>query len=435
MPTSTRGSPTSAAAARSSRCAKPFTPRRRHRGRAMIIKTPKIDRRSFVIGTAAVGAGLTLGLKIPFGASVVRAQDGSPEINAWVVIRPDDTVVVRIARSEMGQGTLTGLAQMVAEELEADWTKVTTEYPTPGQSVARKRVWGNFSTGGSRGIRESNEYVRKGGATARMMLVLAAANAWSVPAAECSAANSVVTHKPSGRTTTYGKVAEAAAKLTPPAEVTLKDPKEWKIIGKPVKRLDTMTKVTGAQVYGFDLKLPGMLNAAIKDCPVFGGKVKSFEAAKVASMPGVKHVVQVGDSGVAVVADTWWQAKTALDALPIVWDEGPNAQVSSATIAEMLKAGLDADQAVVRNQNGDVKAAIAGAAKKVEAVYAYPFQNHATMEPMNATAKYTPDRCEVWVPTQNGEAAVAATTAASGLPAEECGGYKINLRGGLGRRR
>jgi len=401
----------------------------------MITKTPKIDRRSFVIGTAAVGAGLTLGLKIPFGASVVRAQDGSPEINAWVVIRPDDTVVVRIARSEMGQGTLTGLAQMVAEELECDWSKVTTEYPTPGQSVARKRVWGNFSTGGSRGIRESNEYVRKGGATARMMLVQAAANAWSVPAAECTAANSVITHKPSGRTTTYGKVAEAAAKLAPPADVPLKDPKEWKIIGKPVKRLDTMTKVTGAQVYGFDLKLPGMLNAAIKECPVFGGKVKSFEAAKAQGMPGVKHVVQVGDSAVAVVAETWWQAKTALDALPIVWDEGPNAKVSSATIADMLKEGLNADQAFVRTQVGDVKGAIAGAAKKVEAVYAYPFQNHAPMEPMNATAKYTTDKCEVWVPTQNGEAAFAATLAASGLPADKCEVYKIMvIGGGFGRR-
>jgi len=401
----------------------------------MITRTPKIDRRSFVIGTAAVGAGLTLGLKIPFGTSVVRAQDGAPEINAWVVIRPDDTVVVRIARSEMGQGTLTGLAQMVAEELDCDWAKVTTEYPTPGQSVARKRPWGNFSTGGSRGIRESNEYVRKGGATARIMLVQAAANAWGVPAAECSAANSVITHKPSGRTTTYGKVAEAAAKLTPPAEVTLKDPKEWKIIGKPVKRLDTMTKVTGAQVYGFDLKLPGMLNAAIKECPVFGGKVKSFEAAKAQGMPGVKHVVQVGDSAVAVVADTWWEAKTALDALPIVWDEGPNAKVSSATIADMLKEGLGADQAFVRTQVGDVKGAIAGAAKKVEAVYAYPFQNHAPMEPMNATAKYTADRCEVWVPTQNGEAAFAATLAASGLPADKCEVYKIMvIGGGFGRR-
>src|SRR3989454_4193887 len=230
MPTSTRGSPTSAAAGRSSRCAKPFTPRRRHRGRAMITRTAKLDRRSFVIGTAAVGAGLTLGLKIPFGTSVVRAQDGSPEINAWVVIRPDDTVVVRVARSEMGQGTLTGLAQMVAEELEADWTKVTTEYPTPGQSVKRKRVWGDFSTGGSRGIRDSHQYVREGGAAARTMLIQAAADAWKVPAAECSAANSVITHQPSGRKTTYGKVAEAAAQLTPPAKVVLKDPKDWKLI-------------------------------------------------------------------------------------------------------------------------------------------------------------------------------------------------------------
>ena len=266
------------------------------------------------------------------------------------------------------------------------------------------------------------------------MLIQAAANEWKVPAAECSAASSVITHKPSGRTITYGKVAEAAAKLTPPASVNLKDPKEWKLIGKSVKRLDTLPKVTGAQVYGFDLKLPGMLNAAIKDCPVFGGKVKSFEAAKVQGMPGVKHVLQVGDSGVTVVADTWWQAKTALDALPIVWDEGPNAQVSSASIAEVLKAGLTADQAFVGNTNGDAKAALAGAAKKVEAVYAYPFQNHAPMEPMNATAKYTPDRCEVWVPTQNGEAAFAATTAASGLPADKCEVYKLNLGGGFGRR-
>jgi isoquinoline 1-oxidoreductase beta subunit len=400
----------------------------------MITKTPQINRRSFVVGSAAVGAGLALGLKIPFGASVVRAQDGSPEVTAWVVIRPDDTVVIRIARSEMGQGTLTGLAQMVAEELECDWSKVKTEYPTPGQSVARKRVWGDFSTGGSRGIRDSHQYVREGGATARTMLIQAAADAWKVPASECSAANSVITHRPSGRTTTYGKVAEAAAKVTPPAKVALKDPKDWKLIGKSVKRLDTMDKLTGAQVYGADLKLPGMLNAAIKDCPVFGGKVKSFEAAKVKGMPGVRHVLPVGESAVAVVADTWWQAKTALDALPIVWDEGPNAKVSSATIADMLKEGLSADQAFVANQNGDIKAAIAGAAKKVEAVYAYPFQNHAPMEPMNATAKYTADRCEVWVPTQNGEAAFAATLAASGLPADKCEVYKINLGGGFGRR-
>jgi isoquinoline 1-oxidoreductase beta subunit len=401
----------------------------------MITDISKISRRSFVIGTAAVGGGLALGLHIPFGGRVVRAQDGAPEVNAWVVIRPDDTVVIRIARSEMGQGTLTGLAQLVAEELECDWAKVTTEYPTPGESVKRKRVWGDFSTGGSRGIRSSHEYVRKGGATARTMLIQAAAAAWGVPASECSAANGVITHGPSGRTTTYGKVADAAANLTPPADVALKDPKDWKLIGKSVKRLDTLNKLTGAQVYGFDLKMPGMLNAAIKDCPVFGGKVKSFEAAKVQGMPGVRHVMQVGDSAVAVVADTWWQAKTALDVLPIAWDEGPNAKVSSATIADMLKAGLDADEAFIANQNGDVKAAIASAAKKVEAVYAYPFLNHAPMEPMNATARYTTDLCEVWVPTQNGEAAFAATLEASGLPADKCEVYKINIiGGGFGRR-
>jgi isoquinoline 1-oxidoreductase subunit beta len=300
---------------------------------------PQINRRTFIVSTAAVGGGLMLSMDIPLGPHVVRAADGSPEVNAWVVIRPDDTVVIRIARSEMGQGTITGLAQLVAEELECDWSKVTTEYPTPGQSVARKRVWGDMSTGGSRGIRTSHEYVRKGGAAARIMLVQAAANEWKVPASECTASNSVITHSPSGRKTTFGKVAEAAAKLEAPTEITLKDPKDWKIAGKPVKRLDTADKINGKMMYGIDVKLPGMLNAAIKDCPVFGGKVKSFDAAKVAGMEGVKKVVQVGDTAVAVVADTWWRAKTALDALPIVWDEGPNAKVSSATIAEALKTG------------------------------------------------------------------------------------------------
>ncbi|WP_018322711.1 xanthine dehydrogenase family protein molybdopterin-binding subunit [Bradyrhizobium sp. WSM2793] len=398
--------------------------------------SPRLNRRAFVIGTAAVGAGLAIGLDLPFGGpAVVRAADGSPEIGAWVVVRPDDTVVIRIARSEMGQGSLTGLAQLVAEELECDWTKVTTEYPTPGQSVARKRVWGDFSTGGSRGIRSSQDYVRKGGATARVMLSQAAADAWKVPASECAAANSVITHTPSGRTTTYGKVAEAAAKLSPPAEVKLKDPKDWKLIGKGVKRLDTVDKTNGAMIYGADIKLPGMLNAAIKDCPVFGGKLKSFDEAKIASMKGVKKVVKVGDTAVAVVADTWWHAKTALEALPIVWDEGDNAKVSSESIAKWLAEGLDNNQpAYVGNKNGDAKAAIAGAAKKVEAVYSYPYQNHATMEPMNATALYTADKCEVWCGTQNGEAAFAAVLEASGLPADKCDVHKVMLGGGFGRR-
>src|SRR5229473_2272663 len=396
----------------------------------------KMNRRSFVVAAAAAGGGLALGIDLPLGGPrIIRAQGGSPEIGVWVVIRPDETVVIRVVRSEMGQGTITGLAQLVAEELECDWSKVTIEYPTPGQSVARKRPWGAHSTGGSRGIRESHEYVRQGGASARMMLTQAAANEWNVPVSEVTVDKGVITHKASNRTTTYGKVAEAAAKLPVPEKPALKDPKSWKIAGKPTKRLDPAAdKVTGKQVYGADLRLPGMLNAAIKESPVFGGKVTSFDAAKVQGMPGVKKVVQVGDTGVAVVAETWWQAKTALDALPIVWDEGPNAKVSSASIAEILKAGLDAEQAFVGNQNGDAKAAIAGAAKRVEAVYAYPYQNHATMEPMNATARYTADKCEVWVPTQDGEASFAALLAASGLPADKCEVHKINLGGGFGRR-
>ncbi|WP_083533502.1 molybdopterin cofactor-binding domain-containing protein [Bosea sp. WAO] len=393
----------------------------------------KLSRRSLLAGSAAAAGAFTFGFSVPF-TDEAKAQGATPEINAWVVVQPDDKVVIRIARSEMGQGTLTGLAQLVAEELECDWAKVTTEYPTPGQNLARNRVWGNFSTGGSRGIRESHDYVRKGGAAARIMLVQAAAGEWKVPAAECSVSKGVITHKASGRSLRYGEVAAAAAKLSPPTEVPLKDPKEWTIAGKPLKRLDTADKTNGKKIYGMDFKLPGMLNAAIKDCPVFGGKVKSFDAAKIKDMPGVKHVLPVGDSAVAVVADTWWRAKTALDALPIVWDEGEHAKVSSESIAAWLKEGLDAPQAAVGNQVGDVKAAIAGAARTIEQVYSYPFQNHACMEVMNATALYTPERCEVWTPTQNGEAALAATAEASGLPLAKCEAYKIDLGGGFGRR-
>lgn len=394
-----------------------------------------LSRRAFITTSAAAAGGLTVGFHIPaLAQQKAAAPAANPEINAWVLIKPDDTVVIRIARSEMGQGSLTGLAQLVAEELECNWSKVTTEYPTPGQNLARNRAWGNFSTGGSRGIRESHDYVRKGGAAARILLVQAAADQWKVPVAECAAANSVITHKPTGRTISYGKVANAAAKLTPPQDIPLKDPKDWKVAGKPVKRLDTAEKLTGKQIYGVDLQLPGLLNAAIKDCPVFGGKVKSFDAAGAMKKPGVKKVVQVGDTAVAVVADTWWRAKTALDTMAIEWDEGPNAKVSSASIAAMLKEGLDAKEAAVGNKVGDVEAALASAAKKVTATYSYPFQNHATMEPMNATAKYTPELCEVWTPTQNGEAALAAAAEASGLPPAKCEVYKLHLGGGFGRR-
>src|SRR5215467_5154628 len=308
-----------------------------------MIKAAKLSRRTFIVASAAAGGGLALGFNAPFGIDEAAAQSGGAEVNAWVFIRPNDEVVIRIARSEMGQGTLTGLAQLVAEELECDWKKVKTEYPTPGQNLARSRVWGDMSTGGSRGIRGSQEYVRKGGAVAREMLIQAAANQWKVPAAECKAEAGIITHTPTGRRTSYGKVANAAAQLEPPKDVKLKDPKDWKIIGKPLARLDTADKLTGKQVYAIDVKLPGMLNASIMDAPVFGANVKNYDEAKAMAMPGVRHVLRVGDTAVAVVADTWWQANQALKALNIVWEESPNDKVSSESIHALLQQGLDAE--------------------------------------------------------------------------------------------
>jgi len=401
-------------------------------------KAANVSRRSFVVGSAAAGGGLALGFKLPdIGAALAQgASTEGTEVNAWVLVKPDDTCVIRVARSEMGQGTITGLVQLVAEELECDWKKVKAEQVTPGQNLARKRVWGEMGTGGSRGIRTSQDYVRRGGAVARTMLLQAAADGWKVPVAELTIADGIITHAASKRSTSYGKVAAAAAKLEPPDAKTikLKDPKDWKIIGKPMKRIDTADKLDGSKIYGIDVKLPGMLCAAIKDCPVFGGKLASYDESKIAGRPGVRKVVRVKDSAVAVVADTWWRAKAALDALPIVWDEGPNASQSDATIAERLKEGLTASVTNGSRQNGDALKAIEGAAKRVEAVYSTPFLAHATMEPMNATVRLSADKAEVWVPTQNAEASLAALSEASGVPLAKCDAYRTDLGGGFGRR-
>jgi isoquinoline 1-oxidoreductase beta subunit len=400
----------------------------------------KVSRRKFLVSGAAAGGGLALGVNVPgLGDALAQNVLGAEgtEVGAWVVIKSNEDVVVRIARSEMGQGTLTGLAQLVCEELECDWKKVKWEYPTPGKNLARNRVWGDMSTGGSRGIRASHEYVRKGGAAARMMLLQAAAELWKVPVGELTVAEGIIRHAKSNQSTTYGKVASAAAKLTAPdpKDIKLKDPKDWKVAGKKLKRLDTVDKLTGKQIYAIDVKLPGMLTASIMDAPVFGAKVKSYDEAKAKAMPGVRHVLKVGDTAVAVVADTWWQANQALKALNIAWEEGPNDKVSSESIMAFLKEGLDAKEGVfVGNQVGDAPQAIAGAAKKLEAVYYSPYQNHVCMEPMNCTAKVTADKCEVWVATQNGDGSLAAAAGASGLPPAQCEVYKYHLGGGFGRR-
>ncbi|HET7731289.1 MAG TPA: molybdopterin cofactor-binding domain-containing protein [Usitatibacter sp.] len=398
-------------------------------------KTPNLSRRKFIVSTAAAGGGLALGMHLPLGMAQQAAAAGS-ELNIWVVVKPDDTCVIRIARAEMGQGTLTGLAQLVAEELECDWKKVTTEPITPARNLAAKRAWGEMGTGGSRGIRTSHDYVRRAGAGARMMLVQAAANEWKVPAGELATANGVITHAASGRSVSYGKVAAAAAKLAPPdvKAIKLKDARDWKVAGQPLHRLDTADKLDGSKVYSIDVRLPGMLNAAIKQCPVFGGRLRSYDSSKVVEMRGVKGVVKVDDHTVAVVADTWWRARKALEAMPIQWDEGEGATANSASIARHLKGGLTAADAFALRNEGDVPRALQGAARKVEAVYSTPFLAHATMEPMNCTAKVTGDRVDIWVPTQNAEASLAAASEEAGVPLANCEVHRTDLGCGFGRR-
>ena len=394
-------------------------------------------RRRFLVATGLSAGGLALGFHLPAQAQAQVKAGTATEVNAWVLIEPDDSCVVRVARAEMGQGTHTGLAMLVAEELGCDWNRVRVQQVTPGQNLAAKRVWRNMSTGGSRGIRESQEYVRQGGAAARMMLVQAAADVWGVPVAELSVDKGVVVHAASQRKLRFGQLAAAASKLTPPdpKTIVLKNPRNWTIAGKPTKRLDTAERVNGQIRYGIDTALPGMLYAAIKDCPVFGGKLVSFDAAKINGRRGIKGVVRVDASTVAVVADSWWRAKTALDELPIVWDEGAGAKESSASIAERLKAGLTATNDVFADTRiGDASQAMASAAKRVEAVYSTPFVTHACMEPMNCTARVSAGKAEVWVSSQNAEASLAALAAETGLALEKCEAYNPPLGGGFGRR-
>ena len=428
----------------------------------MTMKTtlPELSRRNFLVTATAVGGGLALGFDIPFGGPAAAVADGyapystgAPEVTSWIMIQPDETIVIRVARSEMGQGAITALPMLVAEELECDWAKVRAEYAPPSENLKRKDAWkgkaqqgapatqemfnhwGAMSTGGSRGLRDSQQYLREAGATARLMLIEAAAKEWNAPASECVAVNGVITHTPTGRKTTFGSVAVAAAKIPPPTRVALKDPKTWKICGKPVKQLNLPGKVNGSLKYAIDVRLPDMLYATVKQSPVFAGKVKSFDESKVKGMPGVRQVVKLTDHCMCVIADSFWQAKKAMDALPIVWDEGTNGAVTSSTIGEFQKTGLVAEKAGTSNKVGDAAAALAGAAKTIEAEYNTPYLDHANMEPMNCTAKVTADgKVEVWVASQNGEAALASAAEAAGVKLDAVYVHKMHLGGGLGRR-
>jgi isoquinoline 1-oxidoreductase subunit beta len=394
---------------------------------------PHVDRRSFLASIAATAGSLALGFDIPFGPRPVQASSSAPEITAWIVIEPDDTVIIRVAKSEMGQGGFTALPMLVAEELECDWSKVKAEFAPPHENRRRNRVWGNMSTGASRSIGASQKELRRAGAIAREMLIAAAAARWNVPGSECAAANSVITHVPSGRTVTFGGIAAAAAEVTPPAQVALKDPKDWKLIGTPQRRLDVADKVTGKPIYAIDVRLPDMLYAAIVQCPVFKGTLKAVDESTIAQMKGIHRVVTRQDF-VAVVADSWWRAKKAVEALLITWDFGDGAGVSSDTIHASLHEGLGANDARAGRNDGDVSRALAHAARRIEADYEVPFLAHATMEPQNCTAHVAADLVEVWAPTQDGETALVIAADAAGVPASKVVVHKMMLGCGFGRR-
>jgi isoquinoline 1-oxidoreductase beta subunit len=388
-----------------------------------------LSRRDFLKVSTALGGGLALELTLP----VLGAETKGPELTAWIVIRPNDEVLIRVARSEMGQGSSTGLPMLVAEELECDWRKVKTEFVSSAENLRRNRAWGSMATGGSQSIRASQEYLRKAGATAREMLIVAAAQRWKVDASDCDAENSSIIHRPSGRKVRFGQVAQAASKLEPPAEVKLKDPKDWNLLGRSARRFDIHDKVVGKPLFGIDVQLPGMLYAAIAQCPVFRGKLKDVPGERILGLRGLVKVVKLDDA-VAVVADNWWRASKMLKLLPIEWDAGANGAATTASIREFVRFGLEDSAIPVARNDGDVEAAFASAAKVVEAEYFAPFLNHAPLEPMNCTAVVKGDRVEVWAPTQNAEATLAAAAEAAGVPLENVEVHLTYLGGGFGRR-
>jgi isoquinoline 1-oxidoreductase beta subunit len=400
----------------------------------------KLTRRAFLVRSIAAGAGLLLGFHLPARRTLAAAPLNTPgadqpvEVNAWIEVHADDRILIRVARSEMGQGIFTALPMLVAEELDCDWSKVRAEYASARENRRRDNVYQSMSTGGSRSVRDSNDYLRMAGAVGRELLVSAAAGRWNVPAGECRAANSVITHTPTGRTLSYGAVAAAAATLKPPELVFLKEPKDWHLLGRPLKRLDVPDKIAGKPVYGTDVDIPGMLHAAIRACPVFGGTLKHYDAAAIGKRPGVVQVVAL-DSAVAVVAESWWQAHQALQALPVTWDEAGHGAVNDADIRASLEAGLAADKAVVMAEHGKPDVAFQTSGKQVEATFYAPYLAHATMEPMTCTAAVHKDgQVEVWVPTQNASASLDAAARTAGVDPLLVEVHNSQLGGGFGRR-
>jgi isoquinoline 1-oxidoreductase beta subunit len=392
------------------------------------------SRRSFLMAGVAAGGGLLLSFALPVmqrrAAAAAPAKMLPPD--AFIRIDPDNTVTFIVPRVEMGQGTYTSLPMLIAEELEVELGQIHVEHAPPDPDLYSDPILGEQATGGSTSIRGAFDPLRRVGAAARTMLIAAAAQRWSVSAASCRAERGEVVHVPSGRKLSYGAVAEAAARLPVPTEVTLKDPKDWSLIGTPAKRLDSPDKVHGRAQFGIDVRVPGMKVATVAACPVFGGKLASVDDSKARAINGVRQVVRL-DNAVAVVADHMGAARKGLAALAITWDFGPNANLSSADIVRQL-AQASQRTGLVAEQHGDADKAIAAAAKRLEAVYEVPFLAHATMEPMNCTVHVHNDGCDVWLATQVPVRAQAAVAQATGLPQGKVRVQNQFLGGGFGRR-
>ena len=395
-----------------------------------------VSRRDFVVVLTATGAGLLLGCRIGERSGAAAAAGAAPPLsfapNAFIRVGTDGGITMIMPQVEMGQGMYTAMPMLLAEELEVGLDQVRLEHAPPDDKLYANGLFGFQATGGSTSVRAMYEPLRKAGATARTMLVAAAAQTWNVDPGSCRAEKGVVTHTPTGRTLTYGALAEKAAKVPVPAQVTLRDPKDFKLIGTPAKRLDTPEKVNGKAQYGIDVRVPGMAVATVAASPVLGGKVAGLDEAKARAIKGVRQVVRLDDA-VAVVADHMWAAKQGLAALAIRWDDGPNAKVSTADVVRELD-GASQQPGVVARTQGDAAAAIAGAAKRIEAVYQVPFLAHAALEPANCTVHVRKDGCEVWTGSQVLARAQATAAEVTGLPLDKVVVHNHLLGGGFGRR-
>ena len=412
-----------------------------------------MSRRDFVVTTLAVGGGLALGFSFPKNdaerAALAARLSGRPweslsgkgdvEVGPWLMIAPDDTVTIRVGQSEMGQGVITSCAKMVAEELECDWAKVRAEYVSVNRHFRENKVYKRLVTTSSSSVRLGRPYLQQAGASARERLMAAAAQTWSVPRSELTVRDGLITHKLTGRTLRYGEVAEKAAAIKLPTEPKIKTPDQYTLLKKPTKLLDTPLKVDGSATYGIDVRLPGMVYAAVKASPVFQGKVRSYNADVVKNRPGVHSVVEFSgeeiEAGIAVVADSYWHARTALDAMPIEWDEGTHGSDSSEEFFRSSRATLDEPGAKVVTRKGDPEAVLKNTSQVVEAIYEVPYLDHTVMEPFNCTAQVTSNRVDIWVGSQDPENAAIDASKVTGVPVENVYLHNCFLGGGFGRRR